>query len=64
MLHTAEINMAESVTLNDVNVFLDNVTWAIHSTYHTILKASPGAAVFGQDFFLNILFVADWHQVG
>jgi hypothetical protein len=47
MLSTAEINMAESVTPDDVNVFLDNAAWAIFSTYHAVLKASPGAAIFG-----------------
>jgi hypothetical protein len=47
MLSMAELDMANSVTPNDVNVFLDNAAWAIHSTYHTVLKASPGAAIFG-----------------
>jgi hypothetical protein len=47
MLHTAEIDMADSVTPDDVDVFLDNTAWAICSTYHTVLKASPGAAIFG-----------------
>jgi hypothetical protein len=46
MLRTAEIDMANSVTLDDINVFLDNAAWAICSTYHTVLKASPGAAIF------------------
>ncbi len=57
--------MANSVTPNDVNVFLDNAAWAICSTYHTLLKASPGAAIFGWDTMLfDILFVADWHKIG
>ena len=56
--------MAESVTLDDVNVFLDNAAWAICSTYHTVLKASPGAAIFGQDMLFDIPFVADWKQIG
>ncbi len=47
MLCTAELDMANSVTPNDVNVFLNNEAWAICSTYHTVLKASPGAAIFG-----------------
>ena len=47
MLHTAEINTADSITLDDVDVFLDNAAWAICSTYHMVLKASPGAAIFG-----------------
>jgi hypothetical protein len=47
MIRTAEIDMAESVTPNDVDVFLDNAVWAICSNYHTVLKASPGVAIFG-----------------
>jgi hypothetical protein len=64
MLCTAELDMANSVTPNDVDVFLDNAAWAIFSTYHTVLKASPGAAIFGCDMLFDILFVADWHKIG
>ncbi len=32
--------------------------------YHTVLKASPGAAFLGQDMLFEILFVADWHKIG
>jgi hypothetical protein len=65
MLRTAEIDMDNSVTPNEVNVFLDNAAWAICFTYyHTVLKASPGAAIFGQDMVFDILFVADWHKIG
>jgi hypothetical protein len=63
MLHTAEIDMAKSVTPGDANVFLDNTAWVIHSTYHTVLRASPGAAIFGQDMLFDIPFVADWHKI-
>ncbi len=64
MLCTAEIDMADSVTPDDVNVFLDNAAWAICSTYHMVLKASPVAAIFRKDMLFNILFVADWHKIG
>jgi hypothetical protein len=64
MLCTAELDMPDSVTPDDVDVFLDNAAWAICSTYHTVLKASPGAAIFGQDMLFDILFVADWHKIG
>jgi hypothetical protein len=47
MLRTAELDMADSVTPNDIDVFLDNAAWAIRSIYHMVLKASPGAAIFG-----------------
>jgi hypothetical protein len=29
-----------------------------------VLKASPGAVIFGRDMLFNILFVADWHKIG
>jgi hypothetical protein len=47
MLCTAEIDTTESVTPDDVDIFLDNAALANCSTYHTVLKASPGAAIFG-----------------
>jgi hypothetical protein len=54
MLHTSELDMADSVEPADIDTFLDR------SKYHTVLKASPGAAIFGQDMLFDILFVADW----
>ncbi len=56
--------MADSVTPNDVDVFLDNAAWAIRSTHHTVLKVSPGAAIFGRDMLFDIPFVADWRKIG
>jgi hypothetical protein len=64
MLHTAELDMAKSFTPNDIDVFLDNKAWAICSTYHRVLKASPGAAIFGRDMLFDIPFMADWHKIG
>jgi hypothetical protein len=42
-----EVDMAESVEPADIYSFIDNAAWAIPSTYHTVLKASPGTARFG-----------------
>jgi hypothetical protein len=64
MLHTSKLNEAKTITPDDVDVFLDNAAWAIHSTYHTVLKASPGAAIFGWDMLFDILFIADWNKIG
>jgi hypothetical protein len=64
MLCTAESDMDDSVTPDDINVFLDNAAWAICSTYHTVLKASSGTAIFGQDMLFDIPFVADWCKIG
>jgi hypothetical protein len=62
MLCTAELDMANSITPDEVDVFLDNVAWAICSTYHAVLKASPGAAIFGRYILFDIPFLADWHK--
>jgi hypothetical protein len=56
--------MANSVTPDDVDVFLDNAAWVICSTYHMILKAFPDAANFGCNMLFDIPFVADWHKIG
>jgi hypothetical protein len=47
MMRTSELDMADSVESADIDTFIDNAAWAISSTYHTVLKASPGAAIFG-----------------
>jgi hypothetical protein len=60
MLCTSKLN----ITPDDVDVFLDNAAWAIYSTYHTVLKASPGAAIFGRDMLFDILFIANWCKIG
>ncbi len=64
MLRTVELDMADSVTPDDIDVFLDNPAWAICSTYHMVLKASPDAAIFGWDMLFDILFVAGWRKIG
>jgi hypothetical protein len=58
MLCTAELDMAELVNASDIDIFLADAAWAIHSTHHTILKASPGAAIFRRDMLFDILFIA------
>ncbi len=64
MLRTSELNMAKSVKASDIYVFLSDAAWAVCSTYHTVLKASPGAAIFGQDMLFDIPFIADWQKIG
>jgi hypothetical protein len=56
--------MAETVKPSDIDVFLSDAAWAMHSTHHTVLKASPGAAIFGQDMSFDIPFIADWQKIG
>ncbi len=56
--------MAKTVTSNDIDVFLDKGAWAICSTYHTVLKASPGVAIFGCGMLIDIPFTANWNKIG
>jgi hypothetical protein len=64
MLYTTELDMANTVETSDIDVFLTDAAWAICSAYHTVLKASPGAAIFGQDMLFAIPFLADWNKLG
>ncbi len=62
-MRTYELDMAETVKASDIDLFLSDAAWAVHSTYHTVLRASPGAAIFGQDMLFDIPFIADWQKV-
>ncbi len=64
MLHTAKLDMAESVNASEIDIFLADAAWTIRSTHHTVLKASPGAVIFGWDKLFDILFIADWKKIG
>jgi hypothetical protein len=65
MMRTSELDMEDSVhPADNIDTFVDNAAWAIRSTYHTVLKASSGAAIFGRDMLFDIPFIADWKQIG
>jgi hypothetical protein len=64
MLCTSKLDMAELVKASDINVFLSDAAWIVCSTYPTVLKASPGAAIFGQDMLFDIPFIADLQKIG
>ena len=37
--------------------------FAVRSTYHTTLRATPGQLVFGRDMILNMQYLADWTAI-
>jgi hypothetical protein len=45
MLHTSELDMAETVKASDINVFLSDAAWAVRSTYHTVLNSLTAKSV-------------------
>ncbi len=59
MLRTAELDMADTVSESDIADFLTNAAWAVRSSYHTVLKTSPGEAIFGRDMLFDVRFLAD-----
>ena len=39
---------------------LEDTNFAVQSTYHTTLQATPGQLIYGSDMILNIPFIAEW----
>ena len=63
-MFTRVLDMAETTNAEMIDDFLVNAAWALHSTYHTVLKSTPGAAVFGRDMLFDIPYIADWTTIG
>jgi hypothetical protein len=59
-LRTAEIDGREMDEKDPSGPFLASDSYAIRSTFHTTLKATPGQLVFGRDMVLPIKFMAHW----
>ena len=64
MLRTSGLDMSDDLSPETVDDFLVNAAWAVRSTYHTVLQATPGAAIFGRDMLFDIPFLADWCEIG
>jgi hypothetical protein len=57
------VDMANTVKTSDIDVFLSHAALAICSTYHTVQKASTGAAIFGWHILFDIPFLPDWNKI-
>ena len=64
MIRTAGIDSQDTCTPLMVDELLTNIAWAVRSTYHTVLKTTPGAAIFGRDMLFDLPYLADWNQIG
>jgi hypothetical protein len=60
---TAEIDGRDLDDKDPWGPFLSSDAYAIRSTFHTTLKATPGQLVFGRDRVLPINFMADWGAI-
>jgi hypothetical protein len=62
-LRTAEIDGREMDEKDPWGPFLASAAYAICSTFHTTLEATPRQLVFGRDMVLPIKFMADWGAI-
>ena len=63
MMRTSDINNLEHVDSQLIDEFITNTAWAIRSSYHTVLKATPGAAIFGRDMLFDLPYIAEWDEI-
>ena len=63
MLRTFELNQLSLDEQNPFDGILAAIMFAIRSTLHTTLEASPMQLVFGRDAMLNIGFQANWNYI-
>ena len=63
MLRTKNLQQYDFDALDPWNDILASVAWAIRSTHHSTLKASPAQLVFNRDMLLNAKFIADWEMI-
>jgi hypothetical protein len=71
-VHQTIGNLIRSFELQD-NPYIDEddpwsgilaaTAFAVRSTYHTALRATPGQLVFGRDMILNVQHIADWTAI-
>ena len=62
-LRTFELEKQQLNETNPFEPFLTATAYAVRSTYHTTLKATPGQLVFGRDMLLPTQFKADWASI-
>jgi transposase InsO family protein len=63
MLRSFDLENQELDVDNPFDYFLQSAAWAIRSTFHTTLQASPCQLVFGRDMIHNVAFKANWDRI-
>jgi transposase InsO family protein len=63
MLRTFELEERDINEEDPWTGILNAVGWAVRSTYHTTLRATPGQLVFGRDMVFNIAHEANWKDI-
>ncbi|CAB9510525.1 Retrotransposon protein [Seminavis robusta] len=63
MLRTFELEEEELDGHDPWSSFLSAAAYAIRSTYHTTLEATPAELIFGRNMLLPVQFKADWEAI-
>ena len=63
MLRTFELDKQLFDEKDPWSGFLSSIAWAMRSTIHTTINATPAELVFGRDMILPIAFQADWEAI-
>ena len=57
---TKDINNKLFDYMDPLGETLEYIAWAIRSSYHRTIMATPGQASFGRDILFNLASVVDW----
>ncbi|KAL7541071.1 hypothetical protein ACHAWF_006846 [Thalassiosira exigua] len=71
IIHQTLGNMIRTFELEDMDIeekdpftqILSNCAWAIRSTIHAVMEATPAQLVFGRDMLFNIAYTIPWKEV-
>ena len=63
MLRTFDLDNKVLDPIDPFGEYLAQITWAMRSTYHTTLDASPGQIVFGRDMLIDMEHQVDWKKI-
>jgi hypothetical protein len=70
-VHAVVANMLRTYNLDEIVLdsydpfgeYLAGIAWAIRSTYHTVMEATPGQLVFGRDMIYNLKSITDYERL-
>jgi hypothetical protein len=63
MLRTYNLDEIVLDSYDPFGEYLAGIAWAIRSTYHTVMEATPGQLVFGRDMIYNLKSITDYERL-
>jgi len=63
MLRTYNLDEVVLDSYDPFGEYLAGIAWAIRSTYHIVMDATPGQLVFGRDMIYNLKSITDYERL-